>query len=116
MSFGWNADDLDGMGTISKINIVLNDTTNFNNIISLDGSVRTITLRTKDFNSANPLMDILIEGNESNIFPEKLSGLKLDDYNTFYVQAVDIGGASSKFISLPDTGKTWYVQKPEVIF
>ncbi len=113
MSFGWNADDLDGMGTISKINIVLNDTTNFNNIISLDGSVRTITLRTKDFNSTNPLMDILIEGNESNIFPEKLSGLKLDDYNTFYVQAVDIGGASSKFISLPDTGKTWYVQKPK---
>ena len=113
MSFGWNADDLDGMGTISKINIVLNDTTNFNNIISLDGSVRTITLQTKDFNSTNPLMDILIEGNESNIFPEKLSGLKLDDYNTFYVQAVDIGGASSKFISLPDTGKTWYVQKPK---
>ncbi|HEX9252275.1 MAG TPA: hypothetical protein VF870_08535, partial [Ignavibacteriaceae bacterium] len=113
MSFGWNVDDLDGTSTILKINIALNDTTNANNIVSLDGSVRTITLRTKDFTSANPLMDILIEGLESNIFSEKLPGLKLDDYNTFYVQAVDVAGASSKFIALPDTGKTWYVKKPK---
>ncbi|HEX9253476.1 MAG TPA: hypothetical protein VF870_14625, partial [Ignavibacteriaceae bacterium] len=111
--FGWNVDDLDGTSTILKINIALNDTTNANNIVSLDGSVRTITLRTKDFTSANPLMDILIEGLESNIFSEKLPGLKMDDYNTFYVQAVDVAGASSKFIALPDTGKTWFVKKPK---
>ena len=62
MSFGWNVDDLDGISTIEKINIALNDTTNSNNIVSLDGSVRTVTLRTNDFNSSNPLMEILIEG------------------------------------------------------
>jgi hypothetical protein len=113
MSFGWNADDLDGISTILKINIALNDTTDLNNILALDGSVRTITLRTKDFTSANPLMEILIEGIETNIFAEKLSGLKLDDYNKLYVQAVDISGATSQFISLPDTGNTWFVKKPE---
>jgi len=113
MSFGWNADDLDGIGTILKINIALNDTTDSNNIVALDGSVRTITLRTKEFNSQYPLMEILIEGIETNIFSEKLPGLKLDDNNQFYVQAVDISGATSSFISLPDTGKTWFVRKPK---
>ena len=58
-------------------------------------------------------MEILIEGIETNIFPEKLPGLKLDDYNKFYVQAVDISGATSKYIALPDTGKTWFVKKPK---
>jgi hypothetical protein len=113
MSFGWNIDDLDGIATILKINIALNDTTDPNKIIALDGTVRTITLRTKEFNSSNPLMEILIEGIETNIFDEKLLGLKLDDYNKFYVQAVDISGATSQFISLPDTGKTWFVKKPK---
>lgn len=113
MSFGWNADDLDGISTIEKINIVLNDTTNLSNIVSLDGSVRTITLRTMDFNSSNPLMEILIEGLETNIFATKLPGLQLDANNKFFVQAVDISGATSQFISLPDTGKTWFVKKPK---
>ena len=113
MSFGWNVDDLDGLSTILKINIALNDTTDPNNIVALDGSVRTITLRTKEFNSSNPQMEILIEGIETNIFSEKLPGLKFDDYNKFYVQAVDISGATSQFISLPDTGKTWFVKKPK---
>jgi len=100
MSFGWNVDDLDGLSTILKINIALNDTTDPNNIVALDGSVRTITLRTKEFNSSNPKMEILIEGIETNIFSEKLPGLRFDDYNKFYVQAVDISGATSQFISL----------------
>ncbi|MFZ2324035.1 MAG: hypothetical protein WAV89_10095 [Ignavibacteriaceae bacterium] len=113
MSFGWNADDLDGIETIEKINVVLNDTTNVDNKISLDGSVRTITIRTKDFSSANPLSEILIEGIETNIFSQKLPGLKLDDYNHIYVQAVDISGATSNFISLPEKGKTWFVKKPK---
>ncbi len=113
MSFGWDADDLDGVGTILNINIALNDTSDLNNIVSLDGGVRTITLRTKDFTSANPLMDILIEGIETNIFYKKLQGLKLDNYNKIFVQAVDISGAKTSFISLPDTGKTWFVKKPK---
>lgn len=113
MSFGWNADDIDGVNTIMKINIVLNDTTKHENIVSLDGNVRTITIRTKDFSSANPLMDILIEGVESNVFTQKLPGIKLDDYNSIYVQAEDISGAKSSYIKLPEEGKTWFVKKPK---
>jgi hypothetical protein len=58
-------------------------------------------------------MDILIEGVETNIFSEKLHGLKLNDNNRFFVRAVDISGASSPYISLPDSGHTWFVKKPK---
>ncbi len=113
MSFAWDANDIDGNETIQNINIVLNDTTDTQNFISLNGAVRIITLRTKDFNSPNPEMEIMIDGLETNIFSEKLKGLKLNDNNRLYVQAVDISGAKSKFISLPDTSKTWFVKKPK---
>lgn len=110
MTFGWEASDLDGDETIEHINIALNDTANF---VSLNGSVRRITVRTKDFNSANPQMDILIDGNPNNLAEVKLPGLKLNDDNVFYVQAVDVSGAKSPFISLPGSSKTWYVKKPK---
>ena len=113
MSFGWNAADLDGDQTIQKIKIALNDTTDPSKIISLDGAVRNITIRTTDFNSSDPGMDILIEGLETNIFPQKLYGLKFNDNNRLYVEAVDISGAGSGYIALPDTSRTWYVKKPQ---
>ena len=112
MSFGWNASDLDGDQTIMKVDIALNDTTDPSKIISLDGGVRNVTIRTTDFQSSDPAMDILIEGLETNIYPEKLHGLKYNDDNHFFVRVTDISGASSPFISLPDSGKTWYVKKP----
>ena len=113
MSFGWNATDIDGDETIQDINICLNDTTNSANIVSLDGSVRNITLRTSDFASSSPQMEIMIGGLESNIALQKLSGLILNGNNKFFVQAVDISGAKSNFIALPGEGNTWYVKKPK---
>jgi hypothetical protein len=113
MSFGWNASDLDGDQTILNIKIALNDTTDPSKMIYLSGGVRNITIRTTDFQSNDPAMDILIEGLETNIFPEKLHGLKYNENNRFYVQVTDISGASSPFISLPDSGKTWYVKRPK---
>jgi len=112
MSFGWNVDDIDGVESVLKINIALNDTGNQSNIISLDGSIRTITLRTSDFNNPSPSMQILIEGQEGNINPELLPGLILNAENIFYIQAEDISGAKSPFISLPDSTHNWYVKKP----
>jgi hypothetical protein len=111
MTFSWNATDLDGDASISVINIALNDT---NNLVRLKGGVRTVTLRTKDFN--NPSMDILLDGNTNNVFSEKLNGLKLNDFNEFYVQAIDISGAKSPFIKLPSDDKKWFVKKPSGTF
>ena len=113
MSFGWDATDIDGDATIQNINVVLNDTTVASNIVSLNGSVRNISIRTNNFASSTANMDILIGGLESNIASQKLPGLILNGNNKLYVQAVDISGAKSNFISLPGEGNTWYVKKPK---
>lgn len=113
MSFGWNVSDIDGDESVAKINIALNDTSNAANILSIAGETRVITLRVKDFNSSNPLADVLIEGSSTNIFSEKLKGILLDANNKFFVQAEDISGAKSPFIALPGAGANWFVQKPK---
>jgi hypothetical protein len=110
MSFGWNVTDLDGAETITNIKIALNDTAN---AVLLNGAIRTITIRTKDFTNNNPLMDILIDGNPNNIAPVKLPGLVFNSNNKFFVQAEDISGAKSDWISLPDTSHNWFVKKPK---
>jgi len=110
MTLAWNADDLDGTETIVKINIALNDTTSF---VSLNGGARLITIRTNPAVAGqNPELEILLNGSDQNIFPDKLKGIKLDDQNKIYVQAEDISGAKSSFISIPDSGNTWFVKKP----
>ncbi len=110
MTFQWNADDLDGVESISSINIALNDTNNF---ISLPGSIRLITVRIKDINAPISEMEILINGSDRNIYTELLSGLQLNAENKFYVQAVDLSGAKSEQIVLPSENDVWYVKKPK---
>lgn len=109
MTFGWEASDIDGDGTIEHINIALNDSTN---LIQINGSIKRITILTKDFSSTNPLCDILIDGNPNNLASVKLPGIILNGENKLYVQAVDISGAKSPFITLPSINKKWYVKKP----
>ncbi len=111
MTLGWDAEDLDGNSTIVKINLALNDTTK--GVVSLEGTVRLVTLVGTNLNSSSPAMKIFIDGSESKENSETLGNLKLDDYNKVFVQAVDISGAKSKFVPLPDTGSTWYVKKPK---
>jgi hypothetical protein len=110
MTFKWAASDLDGDASIQHIKVSLNDTTNF---VSLDGSIRLITIREKDPQASVPQMEILINGSDQNIFPELLEGLQLDANNKIYIQAVDLSGAVSNRIVLPDTGEVWFVKKPK---
>lgn len=120
MSFGWNAADLDGDATIDHINIALNDTTKF---VSINGTIKLITIRTKNFADPAPLMDILIDGDQNNqpLDPAtntviKLPGLLYNSNNIFYCQSVDISGATSSWLSsatqpLPSKSG-WFVKKP----
>ena len=110
MTVAWEFDDLDGIETIVKINLALNDTTDY---VSLTRSAQLVTLRIDDVNSSNPQLQILINGSNANIASEKLKHLKLDDYNRLYVQAEDISGAKSPFIALPSTDNNWYIKKPK---
>jgi len=109
MTIRWEADDVDGIESINRIKIAINDTNNF---VSLDGEVRIVTIRTDDFTSDNPLMDIYINGLPTNQAADKLEGLVYDQPNRIYVWAEDISGAKSEIISLPDTSQTWTVQRP----
>ncbi len=111
MTLGWDAEDLDGNSTIVSINLALNDTTQ--NIVSLEGSVRLVTLLGVNLDSPSPEMKILIDGSEDKVNPVNLKNLKLDDFNKIYVQAIDISGAKSEFVPLPDTGSTWFIKKPK---
>ena len=110
MTFKWDADDLDGVESIQSINISLNDTNNF---VTLNGSISLVTLRIKDLNASVPEMEIMINGSDQNIFPETLTGLQYNSDNKIFIQAVDLSGAVSNRISLPDTGSVWYVKKPK---
>jgi|CZKP01.1.fsa_nt_gi hypothetical protein len=123
MTFGWDAADIDGdlnhgINTIKNINIALNDSTKF---VSLNGTLSIVTIRTSDFTNQNPLMDIYINGDPTNLpFDSvgnkiQLPGLVYNSNNIFYVQAVDISGAKSPWISSTtqlNSKPGWFVKKP----
>lgn len=109
ITIGWGVDDLDGVESIVNINLALNDTTEF---VTFERSVGLVTLRIDDIDASEPVFEILINGSENDIHTETLSDLKLDDFNRLYIQAVDISGAKSPFVPLPDTSASWFVRRP----
>ena len=110
ITIAWEAQDLDGNSTITKIRIALNDTTK---AVTLDGKTRLVTLVGSDFSRDTTGMKILIDGSAEKTNKELLPGLILNANNKIFVQAVDISGAASPFISLPDSSGAWFVQKPK---
>jgi hypothetical protein len=57
-------------------------------------------------------MDILINQDVNNIFSQKLPGLIYNSQNRFMVQAVDISGAASPWITTETVNQKWYVKRP----
>lgn len=110
MTLGWNAFDLDGEETITEIHLAMNDTTDY---VKLTGSTRVVSLIVDNMDSDSPEMNIYINADENKLFGEKLSNLKLDDFNRLYIRGIDNSGASSSFMPLPDTSRTWFVAKPK---
>ncbi|MBN1448722.1 MAG: hypothetical protein JXA28_12390 [Bacteroidetes bacterium] len=86
-SFAWIGSDLDGDETIREYRYALNDTLNPASWKILPRSTTFITLGESD-------------------------GLR-EGENVFYLRAVDIAGAESRLMRMPDTSRTWYVKKPK---
>lgn len=84
-TFSWIGTDLDGDETIDRYFYALNDT----GLSAWKELPRTKTMLT--------------------VFEQ--DGLR-PGRNTFYLKAVDIAGASSAVIRMPDTSRTWYVKQP----
>lgn len=86
-SFSWTGSDLDGDETIREYQYALNDTLNPASWKSLSPGTTFLTLRASD-------------------------GLGEGD-NAFYLRAIDIAGASSRIIRMPDSSGVWYVKEPK---
>jgi hypothetical protein len=86
-TFSWIGSDLDGDQTIREYQYALNDTLDPAAWKSLPRSTTFLTLREDD-------------------------GLREGD-NAFYLRAVDIAGARSRIIRMPDTASVWYVKEPK---
>lgn len=86
-TFSWVGTDLDGDESISNYRYALNDTGSAQNWKSLPRSQTLLTVFEKDG---------LREGN-----------------NNFYLKAIDIAGATSAMIRMPDTSRSWIVRKPK---
>ncbi len=86
-TFSWLGSDLDGDHTILEYRYALNDTIDPASWVSVSRGTIFLTL----FES-----DGIREGN-----------------NVFYLKAIDIAGAESRVISMPDSSGTWYAKKPK---
>ncbi len=86
-TFSWIGTDLDGDETIREYQYALNDTLDPASWKSLPRSTTFMTLHAAD-------------------------GLR-EGENAFYLRAIDIAGAQSRIIRMPDTSRTWYVKEPK---
>lgn len=81
-TFAWTGTDPDGNSSISKYYYALNDTSNWN---ELAASVSSITLRQNN-------------------------GIVPGQNNKLYMKVKDIAGIYSPVVTMPDSGRTWYVR------
>lgn len=112
-SFGWTLTDLDGDGTISKVYIALNDTSQK---IELPGNSRFVTLKANPpFSSDIVECDVYIGSAITVPYHIKLPNLKLNEKNVFYAYAEDIAGGISHLIVMPSesSSRSWFVKKPK---
>lgn len=112
-SFGWTITDLDGNGTVSKVYIALNDTSQK---IELPGNTRFITLKAEPpFSEDIVECDVYLGSSISTPYSLKLPGLQLNSENRFYVFAEDIAGGISTVLEMPSeaSNRSWFVRKPK---
>jgi len=108
----FSGNDLDGNSTIKEYYIALNDTAD-TSWARIPNTVSILTL-VGDLSdtSANVVSAVLKSGVNAEDIGVSVKNLRLNQNNVLYIYAVDITGAKSAIARLPDTTRTWYVQKP----
>lgn len=104
--------DIDGNNTIREYFVALNDTAD-SSWTKIPNTVSMLTL-VGDLSdtSAAVVPAALKSGIAANDIGITINNLKLNSNNVLYLYAVDITGAKSAVVRMPDTTKTWFVQKP----
>jgi hypothetical protein len=112
-SFAWVGTDPDGDNTIAAYLIALNDTSSESNWVTLSGQVNFVTLIAKKPTAGETIVSAnLFSTQTMHPVPEVLPGLRLDARNVFYLRAVDVAGAFSPTIRMPDSTGRWFVRNP----
>jgi hypothetical protein len=111
-SFLLDGRDLDGDETVVRYMLALNDTS-AGNWIEVPGSVRLITL-VADFSTITPpaVPADIYAGTEQVDLGISIPNLRLDAENVLYAYCVDLAGAQSDVVRMPDTTRTWTVRRP----
>lgn len=109
VSFAWDATDPEGIGNLDRIEISLNDSTQY---IPLDPEIDFVTLVGPVGGSGTVDADVFT-GRGFSRTSQTVPGLRLDADNTFYLRAVDQTDTTSVIERF-----TWYVkpQQGEVLF
>lgn len=114
-SFSWVGSDPDGDETIASYRIALNspDSTHWMTVSSSITLVTLIVPRSRSDNATGGVTADVYSGTFPNMrMIGTVPGLKLDDRNTFYIQARDVAGDFSPRAQLPTGTRMWFVKKP----
>lgn len=121
-TFSWRATDLDGDNTIAGFRIALNDTSTSSRWLSLSPSTTNITIfvprSVSDAATGEVDAEVYTGTYPSMQFRGKVPGLRLDNFNRLYLQALDVAGEYSRPVRIPDSlsplsNRTWFVKKPQ---
>ena len=112
VSILFNGTDPDGNSTIKNYYIALNDTSasawqilpNTVSLVTLVGDLSDT--------SATVVPMALKSGTNAEDLGISVQGLQLNHTNVLYLYCTDLTGSRSPVIRMPDSTKTWYVQKP----
>ncbi len=115
-TFAWKATDPDGDNTLVSYRIALNDTSSPSRwlTLSLRDTIVTLTVPRNRSDNAGAVVDADVY---SGAFLGRrlvgvLSGLRLENFNTLYVQARDAAGEYSRAAVMPSGTDRWYVRRP----
>ncbi len=100
-SFGFEATDPDGDANLNRIEIALNDSTDW---FELDVNISFVTFRVDD--TVEPATAQLFLGRALNTTQATFDSINLDEVNEFYIRAVDNAGAIS-----PVVVHEWFIKR-----
>jgi len=109
-TFAWTASDPEGESNLERIDVSLNDSTNF---VALPPDVDFATFVGQDDGGTNTAEARVFTGRGFQSTTIRAPGLLLDAENTFYIRAVDATDTTSVMQRF-----TWHVKKPhgEVLY
>ncbi|MDA0987070.1 MAG: hypothetical protein O3A55_05665 [Bacteroidetes bacterium] len=110
-TFDFKGTDPDGDATIKNYFVALNDTLNWTQLPTAT-SLITIVADLSD-TSKNIVTAKILIGKKLEDLGITIPNFKLNNNNRLYIYCQDGTGAKSKIKNMPDSSKTWYVQKPK---